>query len=96
VPETLEGERREIYPFLGSYFLAEALDAAGADLALHGHAHAGREVGATAGGVPVRNVARPVIRRPYTIYELRARGGAAPRRATGWPSTLHARLDTRD
>jgi Icc-related predicted phosphoesterase len=39
-------------------------------LALHGHAHYGTEVGCTPGGVPVRNVARPVIRAPYAIYEL--------------------------
>lgn len=72
IPETLEGERREIYPFLGSYLLAEAIDAAGADLVLHGHAHAGREVGTTAKGIPVRNVARPVIGRPYKVYCLDA------------------------
>jgi Icc-related predicted phosphoesterase len=68
VADTLEGERREIYPFLGSYLLAEAIDGAGADLVLHGHAHAGVEVGETAGGVPVRNVAQPVIRRAYRLY----------------------------
>jgi Icc-related predicted phosphoesterase len=72
VPETLEGERREIYPFLGSYLLAEAIDEAVADLVIHGHAHAGREVGATARGIPVRNVALPVINRPYKVYCLGA------------------------
>lgn len=70
VEETLAGERLEIYPFLGSYLLAEAIDSVGADLVLHGHAHGGREKGATAAGVPVRNVAQPVIRRPYGIYCL--------------------------
>lgn len=70
VEETLAGERLEIYPFLGSYLLAEAIDSVGADLVFHGHAHGGREKGATAGGVPVRNVAQPVIRRPYGIYCL--------------------------
>jgi Icc-related predicted phosphoesterase len=68
IPETLQGERLEIYPFLGSYLLAEAVDQAGADLALHGHAHAGSERGTTPGGVPVRNVALPVIGRPYKVY----------------------------
>src|SRR5919112_549059 len=53
VPETLAGEPLEIYPFLGSYLLAEAIDTAGADLALHGHAHRGSEQGMTAGGVQV-------------------------------------------
>ena len=68
IPETLHGERLEIYPFLGSYLLGEAVDRAGADLVLHGHAHAGSEKGVTPGGVEVRNVAQPVIRRAYGIY----------------------------
>jgi Icc-related predicted phosphoesterase len=70
VKETLEGERLEIYPFLGSYLLAEAIDNAGADLALHGHAHHGQEKGVTPAGVPVRNVALPVLRQAYAIYHL--------------------------
>ncbi|MGH9135289.1 MAG: metallophosphoesterase family protein [Ilumatobacteraceae bacterium] len=68
VEATLEGERREIYPFLGSGLLASAIDRAGADLALHGHAHRGVECGTTAGGVPVHNVAMPVIQRPYRLF----------------------------
>jgi Icc-related predicted phosphoesterase len=70
VEDTLRGERLEIFPFLGSYLLAEAIDGAGADLALHGHAHAGVEHGMTAGGTRVRNVAMPVIRSSYRVYEL--------------------------
>jgi Icc-related predicted phosphoesterase len=70
VEDTLQGERPEIYPFLGSYLLAEAIDAAGADLVLHGHAHRGREKGMTPGGVHVRNVAHPVIQRGYRVYCL--------------------------
>ena len=68
--DTLRGERLEIYPFLGSYLLGEALDRGHADLALHGHAHAGTEKGTTAGGVPVRNVAQAVIGRAYNVYCL--------------------------
>ena len=70
VEETLRGERLEIFPFLGCYFLAEAVDAAGADLALHGHAHGGSEKGMTPGGVHVRNVAQAVIRSAYRVYCL--------------------------
>lgn len=70
VADTLEGEPREIYPFLGSYFLAEAADGAGADLCVHGHAHAGSECGTTPGGAPVRNVALPVLHRAYAVYCL--------------------------
>jgi Icc-related predicted phosphoesterase len=68
VEETLRGERLEIYPFLGSYLLAEAIDRAGADVAFHGHAHAGSEKGVTPGGVRVRNVAQPVIRHAFNQY----------------------------
>jgi Icc-related predicted phosphoesterase len=67
---TLQGERLEIYPFLGSYLLGEAVDRAGADLAVHGHAHGGTEKGFTPGGIPVRNVAQPVINRAYNVYCL--------------------------
>lgn len=70
VPDTLAGEPPEIYPFLGSYFLAEAADGCGADLMLHGHAHAGTEKGLTPGGVPVRNVALPVLGCAYAVYCL--------------------------
>jgi Icc-related predicted phosphoesterase len=70
IAETLEGERREIYPFLGSELLGAAIDRAGADVALHGHAHGGVEVGTTPAGVPVRNVAMPVIRRPYCLFTI--------------------------
>jgi Icc-related predicted phosphoesterase len=70
IEATLVGERLEIYPFLGSYLLAEAADRAGADLLLHGHAHRGTEQGATPGGIQVRNVAQPVIRHAYHVYCL--------------------------
>ncbi|HVL33676.1 MAG TPA: metallophosphoesterase [Actinomycetota bacterium] len=70
VRDTLVGEKPEIYPFLGSFLLAEAIDAAGADLVLHGHAHAGSEKGTTPGGIRVRNVAQPVLRRAFAVYEL--------------------------
>jgi Icc-related predicted phosphoesterase len=70
VPDTLAGENLQVYPFLGSYLLGEAVDRVGADLVIHGHAHRGSEVGATPGGVPVRNVAQPVIGRPYNLYVM--------------------------
>ncbi|HEY8430254.1 MAG TPA: metallophosphoesterase [Sandaracinaceae bacterium] len=72
VADTLRGERREIYPFLGSYLLGEAIDAAGCDLAVHGHAHRGVEIGVTPSGVPVRNVAAHVIREAYRVYRVEA------------------------
>ena len=44
-------------------------------MAVHGHAHIGTEEGKTPGGVPVRNVALPVIDRRFRIYEVSAVGG---------------------
>jgi Icc-related predicted phosphoesterase len=70
VADTLAGEPREIYPFLGSYLLAEAVDRSGADLVLHGHAHRGSPSGVTPGGVPVRNVAVPVIGCAYQVFHF--------------------------
>jgi Icc-related predicted phosphoesterase len=71
VVDTLRGEPPEIHAFLGSQLLAEAIDDAGADLALHGHAHAGVECGTTPGGIPVRNVALPVIGEAYRVFGFR-------------------------
>jgi Icc-related predicted phosphoesterase len=77
VPETLAGEPLEIYPFLGSYLLGQAIDSAPTALALHGHAHAGTERGRTPGGVPVRNVAHPVIKQAYNVYQLLSESAGA-------------------
>jgi Icc-related predicted phosphoesterase len=79
--DTLLGEKLELYPFLGSYLLGEAIDRAGCDLALHGHAHHGAERGLTAGGIPVRNVAMPVIRTAYNTYEFAAAAREQPQAA---------------
>jgi Icc-related predicted phosphoesterase len=74
IEATLVGERPEVWPFLGSYLLAESVDRAKADICIHGHAHGGSEKGATPGGVPVRNVAQGVIKKSYALYELEAAG----------------------
>jgi Icc-related predicted phosphoesterase len=74
VAATLQGERLEIYPFLGSYLLSEAVDEARADIVFHGHAHKGTEKGETFGGIPVRNVAQPVIRHVCNIYAINKEG----------------------
>jgi len=70
ITETLQGEPAEIWPFLGNHLLGREIDSAEADLAIHGHAHSGTERGTTPGGVPVRNVAQPVIQSAYAVYEL--------------------------
>jgi Icc-related predicted phosphoesterase len=93
IEATLLGEKREIYPFLGSYLLAEAIDSYGADAIFHGHAHMGSERGFTPGGIPVRNVAQPVIRHAYNIYHFDGPHGIRTDRYTSvlqsdqWPKT---------
>ena len=84
VERTLHGEKREIYPFLGSYLLADAIDDAGCDGAFHGHAHVGTERGETPGGVQVRNVALPVIRHAYNVYHFEK---SSDRLVTGAPTS---------
>ena len=83
IEATLVGEREEVWPFLGSYLLAQAVDRAGADLCLHGHAHGGSEKGETPGGVPVRNVAQAVIKKAYALYELGPATRGRPRPLLG-------------
>jgi len=61
--QTLEGEPLEIFPFLGATRLSGPIDQLRPNLAIHGHAHRGTLRGATRGGVPVLNVALPVLRR---------------------------------
>ncbi|MGH2525107.1 MAG: metallophosphoesterase family protein, partial [Actinomycetota bacterium] len=92
VRDTLQGEPPEIFPFLGSYLLAEAIDRAGADLAIHGHAHRGREHGHTPGGVNVRNVAQTVIRQGYAVYEFET-SSSRRRPVVGVTSTPAAAID---
>jgi Icc-related predicted phosphoesterase len=70
VEGTLVGEPLPLWPFLGSYLLAGAVDRAGADLVLHGHAHYGSGEAVTPGGVRVLNVAQAVIHRPFVTLEL--------------------------
>lgn len=60
---TVEGEPREIYPFLGSSRLEDPLLRYPVDFVVHGHAHRGTQEGRTVNGVPVYNVARPLLLR---------------------------------
>jgi Icc-related predicted phosphoesterase len=66
---TLEGEPRAIWAFLGSDRLARPIAEHHPDLVVHGHAHAGHFEGFV-GPVPVYNVAVPVTRRDFWIFEL--------------------------
>jgi Icc-related predicted phosphoesterase len=81
---TLHGESPELYPLLGSYLYAELADRCGVDLLVHGHAHGGTEKGATPRGIPVRNVAQPVLRRPYAVYGVEPGRHAATGAVDRW------------
>ena len=75
VIETLEGEPIEIFQYLGSARLADALDRFDNIAAVfHGHAHHGSYEGKTMRGTPVYNVAqfvlRPLFGKPYVVMEI--------------------------
>jgi len=75
VVDTVVGEPPEIHAFLGSSRLAETIDRYdNVSLVVHGHAHRGQPEGATNRGVPVYNVALPVLRTlgdaPYRVFEV--------------------------
>jgi len=74
---TVEGEPREIYPYLGSSRLEEPLIRYPVDCVFHGHAHHGALEGKTVGGVTVYNVSLSLLQRsfpdapPFRVVELR-------------------------
>jgi Icc-related predicted phosphoesterase len=70
ITETLGDEPPQLHAFLGSSLLLEPLEAAGVQAVFHAHAHLGRHEGRTPGGIPVFNVATPVMRRPYRVVTL--------------------------
>jgi Icc-related predicted phosphoesterase len=75
IPETVEGEPLEIYPFLGSSRLANAIDRfENVKAVVHGHAHRGAYSGRTPGGIPVFNCAQfvvePAFGRPYALLDI--------------------------
>ena len=73
---TVEGEPPEIFPYLGSGRLEEPINRYRVNAVFHGHAHRGSPEGRTATGVPVYNVAMPLLARlhpdrpPYLVVEL--------------------------
>jgi Icc-related predicted phosphoesterase len=75
---TVEGEPREIFPYLGSSRLEEPLARYPVTAVIHGHAHNGALEGRTASGVPVYNVAMPLLRKcwpeqpPFRVIEVGA------------------------
>jgi Icc-related predicted phosphoesterase len=76
IKATLEGESPEIFPFLGSSRLEDPLSRFDVTAVFHGHAHKGSPEGTTALGIPVYNVAHPVLqasypdRPPFRLFEV--------------------------
>jgi Icc-related predicted phosphoesterase len=62
VRDTCVGEPVEIYAYLGCGRLEEPLHSYPVDAVFHGHAHHGTPEGRTANGIPVYNVALPLLR----------------------------------
>ena len=81
---TLEGEPRTIWAFLGTDRMAPPIATHRPDLVLHGHGHRGTFAGSI-GDVPVYNVAIPVMRRDFWIFELDGTPGtrSSPERVRG-------------
>jgi Icc-related predicted phosphoesterase len=84
---TVEGEPRDIYPFLGCSRLEDPLTRFPVSAVFHGHAHHGAPEGRTRTNVPVFNVSASLMRemfpdRPYRLVELGpAQSVTAERRA---------------
>jgi len=73
---TVEGEPLEIFPFLGSSRLEDPLSRFEVTAVFHGHAHKGAPEGKTQTGIPVFNVAYPVLKTnypeqpPFRLFEV--------------------------
>jgi Icc-related predicted phosphoesterase len=75
VRETVVGEPEPIFPFLGSSRLGRVIELHRPALALHGHAHHGSYATESASGVPIHNVALPILRKrqetyPFVVFEI--------------------------
>ena len=75
IQETVEGEPREIFPFLGCSRLEEPLTRFPVSVVFHGHAHHGRPEGRTRTNVPVYNVCLSLMRelspeRPFRLTDV--------------------------
>jgi Icc-related predicted phosphoesterase len=65
IEATIEGEGREIYPLLGTSRLEDPFNRYPVSMVFHGHAHYGTPEGRTRTGVPVYNVAMPLLSRRF-------------------------------
>jgi Icc-related predicted phosphoesterase len=76
IEATVTGEPVELFPFLGCSRLEEPLHRHDVTMVFHGHAHFGAVEGKTRDGIPVYNVAAPLLRRlhpeapPYRLVAV--------------------------
>lgn len=76
IQTTVEGEPSDIFPFLGSSRLEEPINRYSATAVFHSHAHHGSLEGRTRDGIPVYNVAMPLLkqafpdRQPFRLVEI--------------------------
>lgn len=73
---TVQGEDPEIFAFLGSSRLEEPINRFRVNAVFHGHAHNGTTDASTATGIPVYNVAAPLLKKsgkdqwPFRVVEF--------------------------
>jgi Icc-related predicted phosphoesterase len=75
IQATVEGEPREIFPFLGCSRLEEPIGRFPVSAVFHGHAHHGQPEGRTASNVPVFNVSAALMKelfpeRPFRLVDV--------------------------
>src|SRR5262245_44445700 len=75
IAATVAGEPPEIFPFLGSSRLAEAIDHFDVNVIFHGHAHHGSYQGKTTKGTPVYNCCLQLLEKvtpeqPFALVEV--------------------------
>lgn len=75
IRQTAIGESLEIFPLLGTSRLMAPIENYNVSIVFHGHAHHGTPRGKTVGGIPVYNVAFPLLSKiqplePYVIVEI--------------------------
>ena len=90
IQETVEGEPREIFPFLGCSRLEEPLLRYPVSVVFHGHAHHGQPEGRTRTNAPVFNVSMSLMKqmfpdRPFRLVnvDLTDAGDSSDRRSGG-------------
>jgi Icc-related predicted phosphoesterase len=86
IEDTVVGEPKEIYPFLGCSRLEEPLTRYPVTAVFHGHAHHGQPEGRTRNGTPVFNVSIALMRErfpdhPFRSVDVDMRATAEPARA---------------